>query len=675
MKRAGSTLKRANLGTATVSMLGNARFLSLLRHLCPPSTLRPTTASSSRALIYHPSNTPNSPRFNSTDAIQTHCASCNTGFHQDTAGTPGFFVEPKKTSVKTDNDRFNSLINNMSDETLEFLAREQNIVTGDAPFDVREAKKGYTEKLKSSSGGPRVCLRCHELRQNSVDERPVFISQRKEALAAEEEARIYNQEILDQISAEPDSTVFLTCSIHEFPANVPVFLRKRRNLRLILTKAEGVVYVPQVNSVNVQLWAAAQMQQLGFKLSAEEVHFFSAEHDRAGGYHQFSLHELQRAKNAFIVGYANSGKTSLWNVLKELQTSREASELRSALAKPKRRLAKWKNTSWHPEHTLQPAVNKTPWGKLFDMPAFKRVNSPWGLIKPANNSYVTDKQLLTENGRKFGGNDAHIKKNQVALSSGLFGVETSPGSAELMVWTSLPGQYGLAKHTNVAKAAQVMTQSETHPRAEHNLFEMGNKTLPQLVELGSVEFDNNDGLGLEVAFEGAGFARIKRTGSKLLTPRATLWGFPGQVFAFRQPLCEIMLNNQETVKGYFGLRDPNWQSNRRPDPNYKVDFTPARGNLQHLGGYMYRVKEGSLSVYPEPSRHSDYSESAVQKSSTKGKKSPSQVKKTSTPTEIEGDDFLTVDDLQVMDTAEKTKKQGSSPSKGKKSNKSKKSKK
>lgn len=141
------------------------------------------------------------------------------------------------------------------------------------------------------------------------------------------------------ISAEADTaTVFLTCSIHDFPANVPIFLRKRRNLKLILTKAEGVIYVPQINSVNVQLWAAAQMQSLGFKMSADNVHFFSAEHDKSGGHHQFSMYDLQHEKNAFIVGYPNTGKTSLFNVLTEAKFSKDANELRYALPKNRREL-------------------------------------------------------------------------------------------------------------------------------------------------------------------------------------------------------------------------------------------------------------------------------------------------------------------------------------------------
>ncbi|KAG5361542.1 hypothetical protein CJU90_2929 [Yarrowia sp. C11] len=539
----------------------------------------------------------------------------------------------------------------MSAENLEFLAREQNLVSKDEPFDVFEAKQNYTQKVKLAGEGPRVCLRCHEMRLNNADERVPYVNSMSEAHNLKEDVRQYNQEILDVISTEADTaTVYLTCSIHEFPANVPVFLRKRRNLKLVLTKAEGVVYVPQVNSVNVQMWAAAQMQSLGFKMAAENVHFFSAEHDKSGGLHQFSMYDLQRGKNVYIVGFPNTGKTSLFNVLTEGKFSKEANDLRYSLPKDRRVLQKWKNTSWHPEQTLKPCTKKTPFGKITDMPAFKRANSPWNLVNPTNNSYLTDKMILTDNARKFAGVDVHIKRNQVALVSGLFGVESTPAS-ELLVWTSIPGKMGLAKHTNAAKANIVCQKGQGHDRAQYNLLDMGKKDLPELVELGTVTFDQDDGVGVEVAFEGAGFARIKRTGAKENKPKAVIWGFPGQVFAFRQPLCELMLNNEATVKGFFGLKDPNWKHNRRPIFNYKIDFEPTR-NVDQIGGsdsYLYRVKEGSQAHF-SPEQLMRAKRADPQK--TQAFKLERKLKLNNRPRPADGEDsFLTPEDLETMDEA------------------------
>lgn len=605
-------------------------------------------------------------RHQSTQVEQTSCASCNTPFHTRDKTEPGYFVEPKKIDPKKDTDRFNALIDSMSAENLEFLAREQNLVTQDEPFDVSEARKNYTQKVKLAEEGPRVCLRCHELRLNNVDERVPYINRMGEAHELKEEVRKYNQEILDLISAQAESaTVFLTCSIHDFPANVPVFLRKRRNLKLILTKAEGVVYVPQINSVNVQMWAAAQMQTLGYKMAADNVHFFSAEHDKTGGgYHQFSMYDLQREKNAIIVGYPNTGKTSLFNVLTESANkfSKEANDLRYALPKDRRVLKKWRNTSWHPEQTLEPCTRKTGFGKITDMPSFKRANSPWNLVNPQNNSYITDKQILTENARKFGGVDVHIKRNQVALVSGLFGVETTPES-ELLVWTSLPGKSGLAKHTNAAKASVVCQKGPDHDRAQYNLLDMGKKDLPQLVELGTVTFSKDDGVGIEVAFEGAGYARIKRTGAKDLgTPKAVIWGFPGQVFALRQPLCEIMLNNETTVKGFFGLKDPNWKTNRRPVFNYKIDFEPTK-NVEQQGGAesnLYRVKEGAYTVFSDEqllrAKRADPQKTKafmVEKKLKLNNRPRPEVGAGETGT----DEFLTPEDLETMDEAKNRMRQ------------------
>lgn len=588
---------------------------------------------------------------------QTDCASCNTPFQIKDQDQPGYYVEPKKGDPKRDTDRFNALIENMTAENLEFLAREQNLVTQDDPFDASEARKNYTEKVKLAGEGPRVCLRCHELRLNNIDERVPYTNRMGEAYGLKEDVRKYNQEILDMISAEADSaTVFLTCSIHDFPANVPVFLRKRRNLKLILTKAEGVVYVPQINSVNVQMWAAAQMQTLGYKMAAENVHFFSAEHDKTGGHHQFSMYDLTREQNAIIVGYPNTGKTSLFNVLTEGRFSKDANDLRFSLPKDRRVLQKWRNTSWHPEQTLVPCTRRTAVGKITDMPAFKRANSPWGLVNPANNSYITDKMILTENARKFGGVDIHIKRSQIALVSGLFGVETTPES-ELIVWTSLPGKDGLAKHTNAAKASNVCQKGKNHDRAQYNLLDMGKKDLPPLVELGTVTLNKEDGVGVEVAFEGAGFARIKRTGTKNLgEPKAVLWGFPGQVFALRQPLCEIMLNNETTVKGFFGLKDPNWRANRRPIFNYKIDFEPSK-NVEQQGGEdsnMYRVKEGSYTVFSDEQM---MRAKRLDPKRTKALLERKKLNERSSSQSEGGDEYLTSDDLVAMDAAvPKTKK-------------------
>ncbi|KAG5354731.1 hypothetical protein CJU89_6519 [Yarrowia sp. B02] len=599
---------------------------------------------------------------------QTNCASCNIPFQITDESQPGFFVPPKKIEVKKDTDRFNALIENMSAENLEFLAREQNLVSHNEPFDVSEARKNYTEKVKLSGEAPRVCQRCHDVRHNTIDERVPYVLEKAKVREIDEDTRSYNQAILDTLTAEADTaTVFLTCSIHEFPANVPVFLRKRRNLKLVLTKAEGVIYVPQVNSVNIQMWAAAQMQSLGFKMAAEDVHFFSAERDKSGGHHQFSMYDLQREKNAFIVGYPNSGKTSLFNILTEEKFSKEANDLRYALPKDSRVLKKWNNVSWHPEHTLEPCTRKTVGGKITDMPAFKRVNSPWGLVDPARNSYLTDKMLLTENARKFAGSEVHLKRNQVAYISGLFGVESHP-DVELLVWTSIPGKLSLAKHTNAAKAHMISQAGPKHERAQWNLLDSGRPNMPPLTELGTATFDQDDGIGLEVAFEGAGFARIKRTGRKDQgKPTATIWGFPGQVFAFRQPLCEIMMNNEATVKGFFGLKDPNWKHNRRPIFNYKVDFEPT-ANVEQLGGpdsLTYRVKDDA---------HTQFSQDQLLRAKradprkTAAHKVERELKLNNRPRPAEGDEFLTVEDLEVMDAAKDKirAKQGTSTKKLKK---------
>lgn len=650
MRLARKTLLRPRVGTFRVNTAP-----LLCKHLHTVSKTTTVTSLRAPTLITSSCTTTTAPsRHLSTSSSveeQTECASCNTSFHTEDRDQPGFFVEPKKVNIKQETDRFNSLIDNMSAENLEFLAREQNLVSNDEPFDVFEAKKYYTQKVKLKGEGPRVCLRCHELQRNNIDERVPFVNQVREAYELKEDIRKYNQEILDMISAEADTaTVFLTCSIHDFPANVPIFLRKRRNLKLILTKAEGVIYVPQINSVNVQLWAAAQMQSLGFKMSADNVHFFSAEHDKSGGHHQFSMYDLQHEKNAFIVGYPNTGKTSLFNVLTEAKFSKDANELRYALPKNRRELKKWKNTSWHPEQTLMPCTRKMGMGRITDMPAFKRANSPWSLVDPTNNSYLTDKMILTDNARKFAGSDIHIKRNQVALVSGLFGVETTPDS-ELLVWTSIPGKNCLAKHTNAAKANFVCRKGKDHGRAQYNLLDMGKEDLPQLAELGTVSFDKEDGVGVEVAFEGAGFARIKRTGSKEHgSPKAVIWGFPGQVFAFRQPLCEIMLNNDMTVKGFFGLKDPNWKSNRQPMFNYKVDFQPT-GNVEQLGGSesnMYRVKEGAFTQF---SQEQLMRAKRVDPKTAKAFKVQQELKLKNRSRAPDGDEFLSPDDLEIMDKA------------------------
>lgn len=637
MRLARRRVLRPKLGVPGLRIVG-----LLSRHIHTPVT----TATSLRKPLTHIFPITVRHQSTTTPPPDTTCESCNTPFQTRDVSEPGYFVEPKVDRYKKD-DHFNELIGSMSEENLEFLAREQNLVSRDEPFDAAAAKLNYTEKLKVTPDSPRLCVRCHDLRGNKIDERPIIVKDVSEAYKLKEEVYRYNQDLLDQISAEP-ATIFLACSIHEFPANVPVFLKKKRNLKLVLTKAEGVVHVPQINSVNVQMWAAAQMQKLGFKMAAENVHFFSAEYDKTGGHNQFSMHTLQHEANAVIVGFPNVGKTSLFNVLQETTFSKDQEELRYALGEGQRALQKWRNVSWHPEHTLLPKTVKTRFGKLTDMPPFRRANSPWGLIKPEMNSILTDKMVLTEDGRKFAGQDCHIKKSQVALSSGLVCVEGTDQS-ELLVWTSIPGNAAIKRHTNAAKVNMMSKKFTSHGKALFTMFDKHRENMPQLVELGTATFDKDDGVGLEVAFEGAGFVRIKRTGAKGGKPTAIIWGFPGQVFAFRQPLCEIMLNNDTTVKGFFGLKDPNWRRNRLPRFDYNLDFKPT-SNVEALGegGMVYRVKEGA---YTEFSKEQLLRADRKLYQKERAHRVERGLKLNNRERPVDGDEYITEADLEDMNKA------------------------